>query len=763
MPDYDFRPLSPPAFEDLTRDVLQAEWGVVLESFKAGRDGGIDLRYAPSEDGAIIVQCKHYAGSGYRALVRDLKKEIPKVEALDPGRYVVVTSVGLSPANKQEIAELFDPTAEDDVLGRDDLNNRLGLFPHVEKRHPVLWLASSAVLEHLLDRVVHSGLYAARALAQQELSDLLQVYVTNPSLDLAHTLLREHHYCVIAGEPGIGKSTLAQILVADHLQEGYELVVAHGNIREALDLFDPGAKQIIYYDDFLGRTASRPDLGKNEDRALLSFVRAVKESPNTRFVLTTREYILQQAKSEYERLAHSELVKFTVELSHYTRPIRARILYNHLHTAHLPTPYLEAILADQDYLRIIDHPNYNPRVVEYMTTALRDPRPKPGVYAEAFIALLDDPHVIWRHAFEHDLSHADQHLLLVFATLPDDVDEADLEQAFWAFHRLRSEKHHAATSEQDFTDALRVLEGDFLVSSPEKYQPQRRKFEARNPSVQDFLHHHLLAHAADVADLTVAAVFFEQADTLHDEYAPPPDLAATALQRTLRSPPLRDTHRIQPATFDVARRGAGVVATVAGAAAPAFRPFAEAIIESIEATLPSAVDAEATAQFVRWLDATPATRDLVTLRLLQRVTAILAHRADSLDRVERFFRHAHRHPGAVTEDAVETVRDDFAYYIEQEVTGIEDDASETDPDEIEAYGDRLESLMSETGWTFEQDWVEVVRQAKETAQYEWDKAEDFWNEHGGFPRVSPDATGSPEDNRAITDLFDTLTTRIQNA
>ncbi len=49
-------------FEILARDLLQEELNIVLESFKSGRDNGIDLRYAPSKDNSLIVQCKHYSG-----------------------------------------------------------------------------------------------------------------------------------------------------------------------------------------------------------------------------------------------------------------------------------------------------------------------------------------------------------------------------------------------------------------------------------------------------------------------------------------------------------------------------------------------------------------------------------------------------------------------------------------------------------------------------------------------------------------------------
>lgn len=44
MSTCNFDALSPQDFEELVRDLLQADWGVAIEAFRAGRDGGIDLR-----------------------------------------------------------------------------------------------------------------------------------------------------------------------------------------------------------------------------------------------------------------------------------------------------------------------------------------------------------------------------------------------------------------------------------------------------------------------------------------------------------------------------------------------------------------------------------------------------------------------------------------------------------------------------------------------------------------------------------------------
>src|SRR5687768_10807619 len=88
---YDFRSLSPLDFEQLARDLLQAETGLLFESFGPGKDLGIDFRFA-SAQGSNVVQAKHYVGSSFDALVRAAKNEDNKIAKLNPARYLLVTS-----------------------------------------------------------------------------------------------------------------------------------------------------------------------------------------------------------------------------------------------------------------------------------------------------------------------------------------------------------------------------------------------------------------------------------------------------------------------------------------------------------------------------------------------------------------------------------------------------------------------------------------------------------------------------------------------
>jgi len=97
MADYDLLSLSPLEFETLIRDLLQTHLKLFLESFGAGRDQGIDLRYA--ENNGLVVQCKRY--SNFDDLFANLKKEILKLRILKPSRYLIATSVSMSPERKR--------------------------------------------------------------------------------------------------------------------------------------------------------------------------------------------------------------------------------------------------------------------------------------------------------------------------------------------------------------------------------------------------------------------------------------------------------------------------------------------------------------------------------------------------------------------------------------------------------------------------------------------------------------------------------------
>ncbi|MGB8990730.1 MAG: restriction endonuclease, partial [Desulfobaccales bacterium] len=459
MPDYSFHTLSPIDFENLVRDLLQSEFSIRLETFKSGRDDGIDLRYAPSGDGNLIVQAKHFLSSGFRSLLSHLKnKEKSKIDIIKPNRYLLATSVPLSPGNKESIKEALAPHIKNtgDIYGKDDLNNLLGLFPKIERNNFKLWLSSTTLLEDIL----HSKIINQSRITLENIRDKARIYVINDSFKSAIEILKKYNYVIIAGIPGIGKTTLANMLVLHFINANYDFVDVSYDISEAYTLMDHNRPLVYLYDDFLGRTSLEAKLQKNEDHRLFKFISAIRKSKSAKLILTTREYILRQAQSTYETLNNPvfENPQCVIDLSQYTRPIRAQMLYNHLYFSNLPREYIKQIVLQAAYLNIIDHPNYNPRIIEYMTDSMWVGMQVPSKYPKRFLQNLKKPFLIWEQAFENHLSNIARTILLVLGSLPREIFLEDLKHAVTFFISQRVND----LSEKEFYRALSELQGNFI-------------------------------------------------------------------------------------------------------------------------------------------------------------------------------------------------------------------------------------------------------------------------------------------------------------
>ena len=504
MSDYTFQTLSPIDFENLVRDLLQSELSVRLESFKAGKDFGIDLRYSKSVGSDLIVQAKHYIGTGFKGLLSDLSlKEKPKIDKLKPAQYKLATSVPLSPANKDKIIQALYPhiKSPDEIYGKEDLNNLLGMFPDIERQHFKLWLSSTTVLEE----IVHSKILNQTRFTINDIADKARVYVANQSFNNAINILKEYNYVIIAGIPGIGKTTLANMLVLHYLKANHDLIDVSYDVSEAYSLPDRKGPRVYLYDDFLGRTAIEEKLRKNEDHRLFDFISSIRKSKNSKLILTTREYILHQAQTIYEILNGPifEIPQCIVDLSQYTRPIRAQILYNHLYFSQLPKEHVDEIVHQATYLKIIDHPNYSPRIIEYMTDPMWIGSNKSSTYPDIFLRNLKEPYLIWEQAFNNQITDVAREILLVLGTLPREIFVDDLECAAMRF----LESHGYEATDRSIKRALSELQGNFILIRRDQ---KNDLISFHNPSVQDFIESYIDKNPRLFESLIKSACFYEQ-------------------------------------------------------------------------------------------------------------------------------------------------------------------------------------------------------------------------------------------------------------
>ena len=507
MNEYNFLNLSSFEFENFSRDILQEKLNVFFESFTSGQDGGIDLRATVNKEENIIVQAKRY--TKYSDLKSTLKTELKSVKTLKPDRYIITTSVGLTPPNKNEILKMFHPyiKSTEDILGKTDLNNLLGLYPKVEERYYKLWLSSTNILK----RLVHSTVYNQSKFELEEIKETLKIYVQNNSFKEALDILKSNNYVIISGIPGIGKTTLSRMLVYRLLAKEYDdFIYVSESINDAYSFYEDGKKQIFFFDDFLGRNFLETGLSMNEDSKLIKFIEKIKKTKNKIFILATREYILNQAKNSFESLNSPslELVKCTLDLSKYTKIIKAEILYNHLFFANVPKSHLKNLVENKSYLKLIEHKSYNPRIIETFVQNQFWDNCEPNDFSKTILSFFDNPTSVWLHAFENTISKGSQITLLILSTIGTPVLLEDLRIAINSFVIANIKKYPLTIDSIEFKRIIKELESTFISTKMDS--SKKIAVEFQNPSIQDFLINYIKDKEVLIGDLINSFCFVSQ-------------------------------------------------------------------------------------------------------------------------------------------------------------------------------------------------------------------------------------------------------------
>ena len=515
MAIYNLEVLNDKEFEELCKDLLEEELGLKFQIFKTGRDKGIDLRYAKNTENEIIVQVKQYNRSTYSNLKVDLKKEKEKVNKLSkkPRRYILMTALDLSVGQVDEITMQMDPIIinSQDVYSKERIMNLISKYKEIEKKYYKLWLTSTNVLSLILN----NGVSGRSEFAKNKILKKASLYVPTSNFDVAVNKLKENHFLIISGEPGIGKTTISYLLICDLLAKGFELIYVDDDLRDAEDLLStsPDVKQVVFFDDFFGANLSEIINPRNSEGKILSFIERIQSSKNTFLVMTTRTTILKQAQYRFEKFNRSGLAnlsKYELEIKSYTKLDKAKILYNHMFHSGMQAEQNDIFFQSQNYLKIINHKNYFPRLIEFITST-NHLKNIPVHETEGFIFnSLDNPKEIWHFAYDQQLNEEEKFLLMTLFSLGAyNIISDELEIAFDARYAYEVTNNGFTLHSDAFQQSLKKLLDGFIKSEINTTNGILT-FSLLNPSIADFIINYLKDHSTEVKRILCSATYFKQ-------------------------------------------------------------------------------------------------------------------------------------------------------------------------------------------------------------------------------------------------------------
>ena len=497
-------------FEYVCNDIMARKLDTRLERFGAGKDGGVDLTNdAHKKD--IIVQVKHYVKTDVKGLIRSLKLELPKIQELHPEQYYICCSKDLTPQNKSEIFDIFSDYMDstENIISRIEIDDFLSEEKNKDilRKHFKLWIESTNILTEILNNDIFIDCEALLYNIQNE----EQLFVKTVAFEKAIDCLVKNNVLILLGDPGVGKTITSKMLVLHYAVNGFRIRYTTdgadlASLKKAIS-YSKESKEVILLDDCFGQAYF--NMKETQENELIALIKYVKMNPNKILIMNSRVTIYHEATERTPNLVTSfenkEYKVYIIDMTNMSNLEKAKILYNHLYFKKVTDDFLFQIKKDKNYWKIIQHPNFNPRIIEYICTPHRLSNIVADEYMDFILKSLNNPTEVWKNEFERRLKDSDRILVTTLYSLSNSVISKEFLKACYN-HRIKSINGMDLSINQ-FEQSLSRLSGSFVKNFDKNGE---QMISMANPSINDFIRAHIEQNQPEQLSMIDSSITVQQ-------------------------------------------------------------------------------------------------------------------------------------------------------------------------------------------------------------------------------------------------------------
>lgn len=219
----------------------------------------------------------------------------------------------------------------------------------------------------------------------------------------------------------------------------------------------------------------------------MHFIRRIQKDADKRFILTSRSTILNQGKVLIDQfnLQNIDKNEFELRVSSLKDIDKAKILYSHIWHSALPTEYVEELYKLNRYRTVIEHDNFNPRLIAFITDVGRlETRPVES-YWNYVCETLDNPADVWENPFSAQQDDYGRAMVLLVALNGRPIHEQEIAEAYSRF--TARPENSAMNGRRDYLSNLRHLTGSLLSRRLIEGVSETAYISLFNPSIGDFV------------------------------------------------------------------------------------------------------------------------------------------------------------------------------------------------------------------------------------------------------------------------------------